>query len=82
MTPGTGKRGKAAKTAISVFLKDKDTTSREKDLLKSIKDEMIARNIPGKVKLSATQQALKKKWTFGGASLYINCIFLLKLGIG
>lgn len=61
LTPGTGKRGKAAKTAVAVFLKDKTITSREKDLLKSVKDESIARNIPGKVKISAPQiQKLKK----------------------
>ncbi|XP_053985136.1 ribosome quality control complex subunit NEMF homolog isoform X2 [Hylaeus volcanicus] len=61
LTPGTGKRGKAAKTAIAVFMKDKDITSREKDLLKAVKEETVARNIPGKVKISAPQiQKLKK----------------------
>ncbi|XP_051159476.1 ribosome quality control complex subunit NEMF homolog [Leptopilina boulardi] len=61
LTPGTGKRGKAAKTAVAVFLKDKTITSREKDLIKSVKDETIARNIPGKVKISAPQiQKVKK----------------------
>ncbi|XP_064538835.1 ribosome quality control complex subunit NEMF homolog isoform X1 [Drosophila montana] len=53
LTPGTGKRGKAAKLALSIFSKDKACNSREKDLLKSIKDEALARNIPGKVKISA-----------------------------
>ncbi|KAK0082328.1 hypothetical protein PV325_010669 [Microctonus aethiopoides] len=61
LMPGTGKRGKAAKTAVAVFLRDKLITSREKDLLKAVKDESIARNIPGKVKISAPQiQKLKK----------------------
>ncbi|KZC06563.1 Nuclear export mediator factor NEMF like protein [Dufourea novaeangliae] len=61
LTPGTGKRGKAAKTAVAVFLKDKEITLREKDLLKAVKEETIARNIPGKVKISAPQiQKLKK----------------------
>ncbi|XP_014480395.1 PREDICTED: nuclear export mediator factor NEMF homolog [Dinoponera quadriceps] len=61
LTPGVGKRGKAAKTAVAVFLRDKEISAREKDLLKAIKDEMIARNIPGKVKISAPQiQKLKK----------------------
>uniref|UniRef100_A0A1A9W2Q3 NFACT RNA-binding domain-containing protein n=1 Tax=Glossina brevipalpis TaxID=37001 RepID=A0A1A9W2Q3_9MUSC len=55
LTPGTGKRGRAAKTAITLFSKDKLCTAREKDLLKSIKEEALARNIPGKVKLSAPQ---------------------------
>lgn len=61
MTPGTNKRGKAAKTAVQVFLKDKACTSREKDLLKAVKEENIARNFPGKVKLSAPQLHKKKK---------------------
>ena len=50
---GTGKRGKACKTALAMFLADKTITSREKDLLKSVKDQDLARNLPGKVKLSA-----------------------------
>ncbi|OXU30326.1 hypothetical protein TSAR_014923 [Trichomalopsis sarcophagae] len=61
LTPGTGKRGKAAKTAVAVFLKDKTITAREKDLLKSVKEETIARNIPGKVKISAPQITKLKK---------------------
>uniref|UniRef100_A0A182P3X4 NFACT RNA-binding domain-containing protein n=1 Tax=Anopheles epiroticus TaxID=199890 RepID=A0A182P3X4_9DIPT len=55
LTPGTGKRGKASKMALQIFLKDKQCTPREKDLLKAVKDEVLARNIPGKVKLSAPQ---------------------------
>ncbi|XP_058465012.1 ribosome quality control complex subunit NEMF homolog [Malaya genurostris] len=61
LTPGTGKRGKASKTALQIFLKDKHCTSREKDLLKAVKDETLARNIPGKVKLSAPQLQKVKK---------------------
>ncbi|XP_065078533.1 ribosome quality control complex subunit NEMF homolog [Ochlerotatus camptorhynchus] len=61
LTPGTGKRGKASKTALQIFLKDKQCTNREKDLLKSVKDETLARNIPGKVKLSAPQMQKIKK---------------------
>jgi len=53
LTPGTGKRGKACKTALAMFLAEKSITSREKDLLKSVKDQDLARNLPGKVKLSA-----------------------------
>lgn len=61
LTPGTGKRGRAAKLAINMFSKDKACNNREKDLLKSIKEETLARNIPGKVKISAPQlQKLKK----------------------
>ncbi|XP_052890263.1 ribosome quality control complex subunit NEMF homolog isoform X2 [Anopheles moucheti] len=61
LTPGTGKRGKASKMALQIFLKDKQCTPREKDLLKAIKDEVLARNIPGKVKLSAPQMQKVRK---------------------
>ncbi|KOB65691.1 Serologically defined colon cancer antigen 1, partial [Operophtera brumata] len=37
LTPGTSKRGKAAKTAVQVFLRDKAASNREKDLLKAVK---------------------------------------------
>ncbi|CAG9835026.1 unnamed protein product [Diabrotica balteata] len=61
LTPGTAKRGKAARTAVAMFLKDRSITQREKDILKAVKDEQLARNIPGKVKLSAPKlQNLKK----------------------
>merc|ERR1712029_142869 len=52
VTPGSSKRGKAAKKALNVFLSDKAALSRDKDLLKSVKDQDIARNLPGKVKVS------------------------------
>lgn len=61
LTPGTGKRGKASKTAVAMFMKDRTITQREKDILKAVKDEQLARNLPGKVKLSAPRlQNLKK----------------------
>merc|ERR1719318_336066 len=60
MTPGTGKRGKACKTTLAMFLADKNATQREKDLLKSVKDQDLARNLPGKVKLSAPHLAKAK----------------------
>ena len=50
---GNNKKGKAAKTALNLFLHDRSTTSLEKDLLKAVKDVDLSRNIPGKVKLSA-----------------------------
>lgn len=53
LTPGTGRRGKAAKMALQIFLKDKTCSQREKDLMKNVREDLIARNIPGKVKLSA-----------------------------
>lgn len=49
---GTTKRGKAAKTALESFQREKDATPREKDLIKAVKDQDFARNFPGKVKLS------------------------------
>ncbi|XP_038077635.1 nuclear export mediator factor Nemf-like [Patiria miniata] len=66
LTPGTGKRGKAAKTALSMFQFSKETTNREKDLFKSVKDTDLSRNLPGKVKVSApnlqkTKTKAKKK---------------------
>ncbi|XP_026743274.1 nuclear export mediator factor NEMF [Trichoplusia ni] len=61
LTPGASKRGKAAKTAIQVFLRDKTSTAREKDLLKAVKEENVARNFPGKVKLSAPSLHKHKK---------------------
>lgn len=52
MVPGNTKRGKAAKTALESFLREKEATSREKDLIKAVKDQDFSRNFPGKVKLS------------------------------
>lgn len=60
ITPGTARRGKTSKTALMMFLKDKNGTNQEKDLIKAIKHDSAARNMPGKVKLSAPQmQRLK-----------------------
>ncbi|XP_049878104.1 ribosome quality control complex subunit NEMF homolog isoform X2 [Pectinophora gossypiella] len=59
LTPGTSKRGKAAKTAVAVFLKT--ASPRERDLLKAVREENVARNFPGKVKLSAPQLHKLKK---------------------
>lgn len=61
LTPGTGKKGKAAKMAVSIFSRDRATTQREKDLLKAVKDDQLARNFPGKVKLSAPKLQTFKK---------------------
>ncbi|KAK2150924.1 hypothetical protein LSH36_382g02026 [Paralvinella palmiformis] len=61
LTPGTTKRGKAAKAALHSFMSDKNTTSREKDLFKSLKDVDLSRNIPGKVKVSAPNILKHKK---------------------
>ncbi|ESN98868.1 hypothetical protein HELRODRAFT_66726 [Helobdella robusta] len=61
LTPGTTKRGKAAKMAIAMFMQDKATSKMEKDLLKSVKDTDLSRNMPGKVKVSATKHLTKHK---------------------
>ncbi|GMT32425.1 hypothetical protein PFISCL1PPCAC_23722 [Pristionchus fissidentatus] len=54
LIPGTGKRGKAAKSAIELFMRSKKASPREESLLKALLgDEASARNIPGKVKVSA-----------------------------
>uniref|UniRef100_A0A1B6MPX6 NFACT RNA-binding domain-containing protein n=1 Tax=Graphocephala atropunctata TaxID=36148 RepID=A0A1B6MPX6_9HEMI len=61
LTPGSGKRGKAAKTVLNMFLRDRSATNHERDLMRSVKDQNMARNIPGRVKLSAPQlQKLRK----------------------
>ncbi|RNA10237.1 nuclear export mediator factor NEMF [Brachionus plicatilis] len=65
LIPGTSKRGQVVKTTIEMFNRDKLTTQREKDLIKSnlvSKEQDISRNLPGKVKLSAPNlNKLKKK---------------------
>lgn len=50
--PGSSRRGKAAKTALQIFMHEKTATQREKDLLRSVKDQDISRNLPGKIKMS------------------------------
>uniref|UniRef100_A0A915JIT5 Uncharacterized protein n=1 Tax=Romanomermis culicivorax TaxID=13658 RepID=A0A915JIT5_ROMCU len=62
LTPGTGKRGKATKTALEVFIRDKNVNQREKELLKAMGDQDMSRNLPGKVKVSAPRlQEVKRK---------------------
>lgn len=52
--PGSNKRGKAAKACLGLFLHEKKSTQREKDLMRALKDQDYARNIPNKVKISTT----------------------------
>ncbi|XP_060125791.1 ribosome quality control complex subunit NEMF isoform X1 [Zootoca vivipara] len=61
LTPGTQKKGKAAKTALHNFMQSKEATPREKDLFRSVKDTDLSRNIPGKVKVSAPNLLNLKK---------------------
>ncbi|MBN3298787.1 NEMF factor, partial [Amia calva] len=61
LTPGTQKKGKAARTAVHSFMRSRDATAREKDLFRSVKDTDLSRNIPGKVKVSAPNLLAAKK---------------------
>ncbi|XP_022701021.1 nuclear export mediator factor NEMF homolog [Varroa jacobsoni] len=61
LTPGINKRGKAAKIALNMFQHDKSSTQREKDLLRAAKDQDVARNMPGRVKMSAANLQKYKK---------------------
>lgn len=62
LTPGNGKKGKSAKSAVMIFQNMRETSAQEKSHLKSIKDYDLTRNMPGKVKLSAPNlQLLRKK---------------------
>ncbi|XP_015206020.2 ribosome quality control complex subunit NEMF isoform X1 [Lepisosteus oculatus] len=61
LTPGTQKKGKAARTAVQSFMRAKESTAREKDLFRSVKDTDLSRNIPGKVKVSAPNLLAAKK---------------------
>uniref|UniRef100_A0A669QFW3 Ribosome quality control complex subunit NEMF n=1 Tax=Phasianus colchicus TaxID=9054 RepID=A0A669QFW3_PHACC len=61
LTPGTQKKGKAAKIALHNFMQSKEASAREKDLFRSVKDTDLSRNIPGKVKVSAPNLLNRKK---------------------
>ncbi|XP_048830455.1 ribosome quality control complex subunit NEMF-like [Brienomyrus brachyistius] len=61
LTPGTQKKGKAAQASLSSFMRARETTAREKDLLRSVKDSELSRNMPGKVKVSAPNLLVKRK---------------------
>ena len=60
MVPGTGKKGKSAKQAISIFTNMKSALKAETDLMKICKDEETTRNFPGKVKLAGQQAQMQK----------------------
>uniref|UniRef100_A0A665WB21 Ribosome quality control complex subunit NEMF n=1 Tax=Echeneis naucrates TaxID=173247 RepID=A0A665WB21_ECHNA len=61
LTPGSQKKGKAARTAVLSFMKAKEAITREKDLFRSVKDTDLSRNMPGKVKVSAPNLLAAKK---------------------
>ena len=85
VTPGTAKRGKAAKTTLSVFMADRAASGREKDLLKSLKDQDVSRNLPGKVKISAPQlqkskAKAKNSWDhLGKGKNFLHIIITVRL---
>lgn len=59
--PGANKRGKAAKACLGMFLHDKRATQRERDLLRALKDQDYARNIPNHVKISSANMKTLSK---------------------
>ncbi|RIA97467.1 hypothetical protein C1645_686756 [Glomus cerebriforme] len=61
LTPGSMKKGKSCKTAISFFLNDPQITSREKELIKSIPDTEMTLVMLGKCKVSAPNIEQYKK---------------------
>ncbi|XP_062202134.1 uncharacterized protein LOC133904677 isoform X2 [Phragmites australis] len=64
ITPGTAKKGKAAKTAMSLFLHIPDATNREKELMKACTDPELVAAIVGNAKITApglTQLKQKQK---------------------
>ncbi|GBB97847.1 hypothetical protein RclHR1_03090005 [Rhizophagus clarus] len=61
LTPGSFKKGKACKTAISFFLSDPQLTPREKELIKSIPDTEMALVMLSKCKISAPNIEQYKK---------------------
>ncbi|KAJ8623470.1 hypothetical protein MRB53_031999 [Persea americana] len=64
MTPGTAKKGKAAKTAMNLFSHMPDATQREKELMKACTDPELVAAIIGNVKITAaglTQLKQKQK---------------------
>ena len=63
LQPGTTKKGKAARTAVNLFLNNKETTQIEKDLIKAVNESELFKNLPGKVKLVNTGNLHgKKRW--------------------
>ncbi|CAM6100258.1 unnamed protein product [Calypogeia fissa] len=66
LTPGTAKRGKAAKTAVDVFTRLPEVTAREKELMKAVTDPELVACMIGNAKvtapgLSKLKQQTKKK---------------------
>ena len=62
LTPGTEKKGKSAKMALSLFLENKEINETEKAVVKVLNIDDMIRTIPNKSKVSAPNlQSIKKK---------------------
>lgn len=59
ITPGHTKRGKAAKAAAEALFRNNEATQREKDLIRAVPLEELARSMIANVKLHATLAARK-----------------------
>lgn len=53
ITPGTAKKGKAAKTAINLFTHLQDATAREKELMKALNEPELVAAVIGNAKIGA-----------------------------
>jgi len=61
LTPGSAKRGKSVKSAMSVFLNLPGITQQEKDLLKGVTDNETNQTIIGNIKINVPLKYNKKK---------------------
>ncbi|OUC45308.1 hypothetical protein D917_08516, partial [Trichinella nativa] len=62
LTPGTTKKGKAIKTAIDLFMQDRTALPGLREFIKVIQEQDVARDFPGKVKVSAPNlHSVRKK---------------------
>lgn len=61
LTPGTLKKGKASKTALSLFARVQDALPREKELIKGIPEADLMTQMLGKVKLMAPNLQQSRK---------------------
>eukprot|EP00835_Amoeboradix_gromovi_P001083 NODE_43_length_28809_cov_0.237200.p2 type:complete len:830 gc:universal NODE_43_length_28809_cov_0.237200:15161-12672(-) len=62
LTPGTEKKGKSAKTAMQLFLANKDLKESEKQALRLLSIDDMIRTIPNKCKVSAPNlESIKRK---------------------
>eukprot|EP00127_Corallochytrium_limacisporum_P006747 Clim_evm17s235 gene=Clim_evmTU17s235 len=52
VTPGSQKKGKAAQSIVQSFLRQKDCTAQEKDLIKAIRDQDLIVGLPGKIRVA------------------------------